>query len=588
MRTVTIRDALTCDVFVAGGGNGGMSAAISAADAGAKVILAEKANTLRSGAGATGNDHFQCYIPEIHGSFEEGLNLLIHDRPGFAGRDMDLIEAFMKESFDVVKEWDSWGINMRPHGYWEFTGHTLPWVQGTHLKYEGVNQKPIMTREALSRGVTILNRCPFLDLLTDEDGQITGAVCVDLSGEEAALQPVYAGSVILATTNCNTLTGSSRMGWPSNTYWSPSGGAGEAVAAAYHAGAVMVGFGVSCGMAPANIAATRFMRRGGARTWVGTYTDLQGNPYGPIGEVTDFDVFNPGTPGPSHQVTRPDWTTGEYTQYLPENHQKTAYLEGHPVFMSFAFNSEEDNEYMKWSLLHEGNSATLDHLEQEGFDFHRHMIEFCDCGNAGGKCGGIDTDGEGKTNVPGLFAAAGMIGNSLPGLSPAVVSGRIAGRNAAAFSAGRAVKRVDSRNRIEAAKERIERILASEVSQATPSWQEGDTAIRQTLWEYCGSGIVSEDFFTLAQLHLDRIGEKLKDLHAASPHELMRCLGVQASLECAKIAVAAGRERKESRGSYKHADYPEPNHAYDGMRQTIREQDGKAVAGLRPVRTEVK
>jgi len=55
------------DVLVAGGGIGGLMAAISAADQKASVVIAEKANTKRSGSGSTGNDHFTCYIPEVHG-----------------------------------------------------------------------------------------------------------------------------------------------------------------------------------------------------------------------------------------------------------------------------------------------------------------------------------------------------------------------------------------------------------------------------------------------------------------------------------------------------------------------------------------
>ena len=62
------RNTLDTDVLIVGGGIGGLMAAISAAEQGADVLVAEKANTKRSGCGATGNDHFQCYIPEIHGN----------------------------------------------------------------------------------------------------------------------------------------------------------------------------------------------------------------------------------------------------------------------------------------------------------------------------------------------------------------------------------------------------------------------------------------------------------------------------------------------------------------------------------------
>ena len=56
-----------CDILIVGGGIAGLMAAIAAADKGAKVIVAEKADSRRSGSAATGNDHFLCYIPEVHG-----------------------------------------------------------------------------------------------------------------------------------------------------------------------------------------------------------------------------------------------------------------------------------------------------------------------------------------------------------------------------------------------------------------------------------------------------------------------------------------------------------------------------------------
>ena len=61
------KDIQDCDVLVVGGGIAGLMAAIAAASQGAKVIVSEKANSRRSGSGATGNDHFGCYIPEVHG-----------------------------------------------------------------------------------------------------------------------------------------------------------------------------------------------------------------------------------------------------------------------------------------------------------------------------------------------------------------------------------------------------------------------------------------------------------------------------------------------------------------------------------------
>ena len=55
------------DVLCIGGGPAGLMAAIRASELGAKVVVADKANTVRSGSAATGCDHFAAYIPEVHG-----------------------------------------------------------------------------------------------------------------------------------------------------------------------------------------------------------------------------------------------------------------------------------------------------------------------------------------------------------------------------------------------------------------------------------------------------------------------------------------------------------------------------------------
>ena len=128
-------------VMVVGGGIGGLMAAINAAGQGVSVIVAEKANTKRSGSGATGNDHFLCYIPEVHGDdmkpiFREYQNSMVG---GYT--DSSLVTLFLEQSFDRVKDWDSWGISMRPTGKWEFMGHAFPGRPRISLKYAGHNQK---------------------------------------------------------------------------------------------------------------------------------------------------------------------------------------------------------------------------------------------------------------------------------------------------------------------------------------------------------------------------------------------------------------------------------------------------------------
>jgi len=131
-----------CDVLCVGGGIAGLMAAVKAAELGSKVIVAEKANTLRSGSGGTGNDHFQCYIPEVHGDFDSFWKELFYGQiTGFLRTlDTEYIRYWFENSFEIVKLWDGWGIPMKYEGRYEFAGHGFPGKMLNHLKYSGVNQ----------------------------------------------------------------------------------------------------------------------------------------------------------------------------------------------------------------------------------------------------------------------------------------------------------------------------------------------------------------------------------------------------------------------------------------------------------------
>jgi succinate dehydrogenase/fumarate reductase flavoprotein subunit len=58
---------IQADVLCVGGGIGGLMAAIRASELGARVVVAEKGNTIHSGKGGGGCDHYLCYMPEAHG-----------------------------------------------------------------------------------------------------------------------------------------------------------------------------------------------------------------------------------------------------------------------------------------------------------------------------------------------------------------------------------------------------------------------------------------------------------------------------------------------------------------------------------------
>lgn len=117
------------DVLCVGGGIAGLMAGIRASELGAKVLVAEKANPLRSGAAATGNDHFLCYIPEIHGPditshIKAMMESKLRHRFGFLDR--DIVRTLIERSFEIIKVWEGMGIPMKYEGKYEFAGHAFP------------------------------------------------------------------------------------------------------------------------------------------------------------------------------------------------------------------------------------------------------------------------------------------------------------------------------------------------------------------------------------------------------------------------------------------------------------------------------
>lgn len=136
---------LKADVLCIGAGIAGLMAGIRAAEKGADVIIAEKGHAKYSGRGRGGNDHFWCFIPEMHGSDVDAFMKESLKGPKLktmqSGTKSAVLKTFLEKSFDIAKLWDAWGIPMKYHGKWEFAGHSFPGNVLTHLKYEGRNQK---------------------------------------------------------------------------------------------------------------------------------------------------------------------------------------------------------------------------------------------------------------------------------------------------------------------------------------------------------------------------------------------------------------------------------------------------------------
>lgn len=90
-------------------------------------------------------------------------------------------------------------------------GHIRIW-----LKYDGKEQKPILTKEAKKRGVEIDNHSPISEFLTDDSGKIIGAVAIDVSKEQPSVKLYQAKAIVTATGIGMRLYPSVTPGWMFN------------------------------------------------------------------------------------------------------------------------------------------------------------------------------------------------------------------------------------------------------------------------------------------------------------------------------------------------------------------------------------
>ena len=543
------KEVLKTDVLIIGGGIAGLMAAINAATQGADVLLAEKANTKRSGSGATGNDHFCCYIPEIHGSdmapiLKEYKNSLVG---GFA--DDSLTETFLAQTFDRIKDWERWGISMRPTGNWECTGHAFPGRPRIWLKYAGHNQKEVLTRQATKCGVRIENHLPITEVITS-GGEIIGAIGLNVNREEPSIKYIQAKSVILATGSASRLyPPAGSPGWLFNTAFCPSC-TGTAQATAYRAGAKLINMEF-----PNRHAGPKFFARCGKATWIGLVADPQGKPVGPFIDKPTKELGD---------ITADVWNT-VFTDMLVSGRG--------PAYMDCSATSEEDISYMMWGLKSEGNTAMLDYMKAEGIDVRRHMVEFMQYEpHLIGR--GVEINLFGETNVKGLFAAGDPMGNFRADIAGAATYGWIAGGAAADRAKGiEGFQRIVDHPIVEKCT-----LLYSNIMRRTagPDWRECNVALQQLMNDYAGVFARSETLLQAGLKYFRDLKEKiLNSMTANNAHNLMRCMEVLDLMECGEVVFLTALERKETRAMHRRTDFPFTNPLLTDKFLTIWRDDGR-------------
>lgn len=196
-------DTMEADVVVVGAGAAGLSAAVTAAEGGAKVILIEKqgvtgGSTARSGgkllAAGTGWQTKQDFedtpdmMYEYLMSFSEGLI------------DEELLRLFCDDSAENLAWLEALGVKVQDVE--PIHSALTPWRVhntmggGGQTDGHGGQISVPLTEKAEELGVEILYNLSGKELVTDGDGKVSGVIAETADGKKVTLN---AGAVVLAT-----------------------------------------------------------------------------------------------------------------------------------------------------------------------------------------------------------------------------------------------------------------------------------------------------------------------------------------------------------------------------------------------------
>ena len=522
------------------------------------MIVLEKADTRRSGSGGGGCDHFFCYLPEAHGdSLEPIFQELMESQIGSC-YDPKLIYQFMKASSSIVRKWHEWGINMKPYGdEFVFRGHAFPGRPRIWLKYDGHNQKAVLTRKARSLGVTILNHHAVLELLHD-GSRALGALALDNSRSQPSFVLVQSKCVMMGSGTASRLyTPMSTPASMFNTANSPAN-AGAGHAQALRAGARLVNFEL-----PYRHSGHKYWARAGKGTWIGLFKFPDGSNVGPFITKATKEVSD---------ITSDVWNN----VFTDMNREGRA-----PIYMDCSQIDEEDFQCMIKDFESEGLTSFLNYMKQRGLDLRKHAVEFSQfepyfLGR------GIEINTDGQTTLPGLYAAGDVVGNVRGAIAGAAVYGWICGQ-----SIGARHKELDSKPvaDLDLTRERMEFFSSLYERKAGAPWQEGNWGLQQILTDYAGAGperVRSETLLAAGLKNLAELRELCRaEMKAANSHELMRAAEVFDLMDVGEAILHCARERRETRGLHIRKDYPFTNPLYNKKLFYIERRGGEYVVGMR-------
>ena len=189
-----LQKAYHCDVFVVGSGIAGISAALTAAESGADVILACKGN-LFSGCSFYPGTWGLGLIGPADPADEADLARTIQD-VGCGMADPEMVKAFVSGIQPAIARVRNMGVKLRRPAN---AGETafIPCFDHKHRDWNGIefdSAREIFSQKLKEHHIRVLPQCEVLELVKDRN-----RVCGAVMAWEGKLRYVGCGAVVLAT-----------------------------------------------------------------------------------------------------------------------------------------------------------------------------------------------------------------------------------------------------------------------------------------------------------------------------------------------------------------------------------------------------
>jgi succinate dehydrogenase / fumarate reductase flavoprotein subunit len=220
------------DILVIGSGGGGLSAALTAKESGADVLIATKlrlgdSNTIMAEGGigaATGEEDSPIihYVDTLMGgrgtNVPELVEVLVTDAPF-------IIEWLSSQGVNFDRLIDGSYFRHRPGGHSRRRSHSVMDITGLEIMR-------VLMDEVRNRGIQLLEFCPAVELLMDDEKQCAGAVLQNLDNYTSVV--IQSKATILATGGMGRLH---PLGFPTSNHY---GATADGLVMAYRAGAKML------------------------------------------------------------------------------------------------------------------------------------------------------------------------------------------------------------------------------------------------------------------------------------------------------------------------------------------------------------